>query len=169
MLLMQYNDNIPAVFGFPRVIPHQRRGGTKEEEDRGRTLLFWPQLAVFVLLAVSLLFIVPPSSPVSTTGTVYLAASVCIIEQQHIIVGCFFFWLYQFGTCMGKKQITAINVFLTHGVHYPQSSNTWSPIWPVCVRQEATDGCRRPVHTAPFISWAPQHMAFLRLLLTMGG
>lgn len=168
MLLMQYNDNIPAVFGFPRVIPHQRRGGT--EEDRGRTLLFWPQRAVFVLLAVSLLFIVPP---VSTTGTVYLA--VCIIEQQHIIVGCFFFyfalpvWLYQFRTCMGKKINHSNSCFLTRGVHYPQSSNTWSPIWPVCVRQEATDGCRRPVHTAPFISWAPQHMAFLRLLLTMGG
>lgn len=28
---MQYNDNIPAVFGFPLVIPHQRRGGPEEE------------------------------------------------------------------------------------------------------------------------------------------
>lgn len=35
MLLMQYNDNIPAVFGFPLVIPHQRRGGM-EEEERGQ-------------------------------------------------------------------------------------------------------------------------------------
>ncbi len=39
MLLMQYNDNIPAVFGFPLVIPHQRRGGREEEDMGERTVL----------------------------------------------------------------------------------------------------------------------------------
>lgn len=60
MLLMQYNDNIPAVFGFPRVIPHQRRGGTEEEEeDRGEhTVLGYGRL--FLSFSPSLfLFIVP--------------------------------------------------------------------------------------------------------------
>lgn len=50
MLLMQYNDNIPAVFGFPRVSPHQRRG--LQEEDRA-SALFWQRLAVFVLSSIS--------------------------------------------------------------------------------------------------------------------
>lgn len=49
MLLMQYNDNIPAVFGFPRVSPHQRRG---LQEDRA-SALFWQRLAVFVLSSIS--------------------------------------------------------------------------------------------------------------------
>lgn len=55
--------------------------------------------------------------------------------------------------------------------HYPQQSSTkLSPIWPVCV--QSPNGCRRPVHTGPFIRRAPQRhppAPFLCLLLTMGG
>lgn len=50
MLLMQCNDNIPAVFGFPWVIPHQRRGGTDEEEDDdGGAHCSWQWPAFFFL------------------------------------------------------------------------------------------------------------------------
>lgn len=34
MLLVQYNDNILAVFGFPLVIPHQKGGGRRKEQQR---------------------------------------------------------------------------------------------------------------------------------------
>lgn len=47
MLLMQYNDNIPAVFGFPQVIPHQRRR-TGEHTVPGNGWLFLS----FLLLTV---------------------------------------------------------------------------------------------------------------------
>lgn len=83
MLLMQYNDNIPAVFGFPLVIPHQR-GGTEEEEKReergggqregehtvlGNAWLFLSPLLVLIIIIIispffSLLFL-PSSCPPS--------------------------------------------------------------------------------------------------------
>lgn len=31
---MQYNDNIPAVFGLPLVIPQPGRGGTENGEEK---------------------------------------------------------------------------------------------------------------------------------------
>lgn len=57
MLLMQYNDNIPAVFGFPPVIPHQRKGGMEEEDRRkGGVHCSWQRLAIFVLFCSSSFF-----------------------------------------------------------------------------------------------------------------
>ena len=58
MLLMQYNDNIPAVFGFPLVIPHQRRGGMEEERrtkrgGQGGAHCSWQCRAVFVHSSIS--------------------------------------------------------------------------------------------------------------------
>ena len=68
MLLMQYNDNIPAVFGFPPVIPHQRRGMKEEDRRKGGVYCSWQCLAVFVLSSISPLFpqlflssLLPPS------------------------------------------------------------------------------------------------------------
>lgn len=64
MLLMQYNDNIPAVFGFPPVIPHQRKAGEEEEERTrgtqhtvlGNAWLFLSFPHVFSLLLTDLSF-----------------------------------------------------------------------------------------------------------------
>lgn len=80
MLLMQYNDNIPAVFGFPLVIPHQRRGGMEEE---GREEGYWggelflatsdcfrPFLYLsFLLSTVPSLILSSLSGLISTTGS----------------------------------------------------------------------------------------------------
>lgn len=89
MLLMQYNDNIPAVFGFPLVIPHQRRGGAEEEERRtGGTVL--GNAGLFLSIPPSLLFTAPsfllssrqacclPQGQGKIVHSVYFNAPVCI-------------------------------------------------------------------------------------------
>lgn len=60
MLLMQYNDNIPAVFGFPRVIPHQRRG-LQEEDRRTGGVHFSGSVELFLSFPPSLLSVLSVS------------------------------------------------------------------------------------------------------------
>ena len=133
MLLMQYNDNIPAVFGFPLVIPHQRRrGGTEEEEER-RTegesgALFLATLGCFcppLSVRLSPLFL-PSSCPpcqacclLHNPGSslhfscIYSWIKVCVFYFVLAAWKCqltFEMWCYQFGASM--KQTTAVNVIL---------------------------------------------------------
>lgn len=67
---MQYNDNIPTVFGFPPVIPQLRKGWIKAEDTRAEEYTDLGLARVFFFVLFFHLSFPPSTAPVFTSSSV---------------------------------------------------------------------------------------------------
>lgn len=155
MLLMQYNDNIPAVFGFPLVIPHQRRGGMEEEERRtGGSALFLAMLGCFCpFLHLFSSLLLPsccppcqacclPQGQGKIVHSVYFNASVCIHGLKYVLWGFLtkitckcrvsnkYSNFYKSG--MGMKQTSAVNPIIARAKYFAEWQRLTENIPAIC-------------------------------------
>lgn len=133
MLLVQYNDNILAMFGFPLVIPHQKGGGRRREQlgEHIVTGKVWLFLSFSLSLPFSLHWssLVRPGVNYKPSCCQYSCVkahnhglfSICVTTVDVMSLHSFF---NQFGK--GMRQITAANLIIPQAKHFTerQTENT---------------------------------------------